>query len=106
MFSKKIARHEDGELLVSTVLASDTGKYETAVQHPLYGDRFHIVEQYKTEELAKEGHDKWVGIMTADVLPKSLTDRLVGPFGFLSAIFSGRTEKTSFRKDLKPMSDN
>ena len=52
----------DGTITVDTCLASDTGKYETAVRHR--GEKMIIVEQYPDEESAKVGHKKWVNILT------------------------------------------
>lgn len=56
--------------LVSTVLASDTGFFETAIA-PLFSN-FIIVDEYKTEEAAKKGHIKWLEYL--NTRPKKLYD--------------------------------
>ena len=66
---------KDGKFIVDTCVAGDTGKPETGVAHPAYnGGGWIIVEEYKSEKLAKVGHDKWVKKMSAKKLPKSLKD--------------------------------
>ena len=73
---RKVANFKKGGLIVDTCLVTDSGKkYETGVIHPKYnkGD-WVIVELYDTKKEAKLGHKKWVKLMTAKKLPKSLKD--------------------------------
>lgn len=73
---RKVDRYEDGMLMVDTCSVTDGSKnYETAVQHPDYNNNsLVIVEVYDTKKEAKEGHKKWVKIMTLEPLPESLSD--------------------------------
>lgn len=76
--SRKVGRwnSEDGTRMVSTCSISD-GKhpFETAFQHEDYNNgEMIIVEAYDTKESAKNGHDKWVTIMTEGQLPDELVD--------------------------------
>jgi hypothetical protein len=48
---------------VDTVVAYDTGLWETAVDK---GDGFVVVEDYDDKLQAKKGHKKWVKVMKAD----------------------------------------
>lgn len=61
---------------ISTCSVSDGAKpYETAVKHKLYCETdMVIVEAYDNKEAAEAGHKKWLGTMTAKVLPEQLTD--------------------------------
>ena len=72
--SRKVARFEKDDLMVSTCSVTDADKpYETAVAHPSYNDgKIVIVEDYNTVEEAQTGHDKWVKTMTAKKLPATL----------------------------------
>ena len=75
---RAVARHEDadGDLLIDTCRVTDSQHdYETAVSHPAYNDdKWVIVEVYDTEEQAREGHDKWIKVMTSTNLPARLFD--------------------------------
>lgn len=73
---RKVDRYEEGDMAISTCSVTDSPQpYETAIMHPEYNGGEHIiVEQYDTAELAQEGHDKWVKVMTATSLPKLLKD--------------------------------
>lgn len=73
---RKVGRYEQGDLLVSTILVTDSDNpYETAVSHPKYNDgKIVIVEEYASVEEAEVGHKKWVKIMTTDPLPEKLED--------------------------------
>ena len=64
--NRKVDKYEKDDLLVSTVECNDGDKaFETAICHPFYNDDKHvIVEAYNTKQLAQEGHDKWVKVMT------------------------------------------
>lgn len=90
MFSpgQQIKRHDDGELLVSTVLAGDTGLYETGVSHEEYHPEIVIVQEYKTEEQAIEGHAKWLQKMLDDP-SQDITDVSSSIFAVLLSMFSG-----------------
>lgn len=74
--SRKVARYEDGDIIISTAKVTDGSRlYETAVAHPEYNDgKFVIVESYDTREEAKTRHDSWVTRMTSPELPASLVD--------------------------------
>lgn len=75
--SRKVARFEGGEdFFVSTVRVTDADEpYETAVAHPKYNDgKIIVVETYSDIEVARQGHERWVGIMTAEKLPRTLED--------------------------------
>jgi hypothetical protein len=73
---RKVARFEKDDLIISTAEMDDGSQpFETGVQHPDYNEgKWVIVEAYATKELAKAGHDRWVGTMTADTLPDALVD--------------------------------
>jgi len=73
---RKLDRLEVGDLLVSTVRVFDSAQpYETAVAHPAYnGGDIVVVEMYDSLAEAQDGHDRWAKIMTAEVLPESLSD--------------------------------
>ena len=64
--------HETDELFIDTCCCFDTGYWETAVETKKYDDHMIIVEEYDSEDETKIGHKKWVGKMTAKILPKSL----------------------------------
>lgn len=74
--SRKVARFEQGDLMVSTAKVIDsTFLYETAVAHPNYNDgEIVIVDNYDTLSDAKKGHERWVKIMTTEPLPERLKD--------------------------------
>lgn len=74
--SRVVGRDDFPWGMVSTARVSDGAHpYETAVQHTGYNDgSMVIVEAYDGIEIAREGHRKWVGVMTADVLPQKLID--------------------------------
>lgn len=64
------------DLAVDTCAVSDSAQpYETGIKHQAYnnGD-WVIVELYDTKKEAQAGHDKWVKVMTADLLPDRLVD--------------------------------
>ena len=73
---RAVDRFENDETIVDTARCSDGSKpYETGVCNPAYNDGdWVIVESYDTEEEAKEGHNKWVEIMTVDKKPDELVD--------------------------------
>ena len=73
---RMVGHYEEGEVFVDTALVTDANEpYETAVAHPNYNEgEIVIVEMYPYENLAKEGHEKWVKIMTAKELPSELVD--------------------------------
>jgi hypothetical protein len=87
---RKIARYEDGDILVSTAKITDSAHYtlETAIRHPFYNDGQHIiVETYNTVEDAKVGHERWVKVIQGE-LPESLTDVSNIPITELADIFN------------------
>ena len=67
---------ENLQLSVSTIKVTDSRKpYETAVASPSFrGGKWVIVGTYNSREEAQEGHDKWVKVMTAEILPEKLID--------------------------------
>ena len=71
-----VANDKRDDVEIDTVLVTDADHaYETAVRHPKYNEnQWVVVQGYDTKERAKEGHDYWVGIMTADILPAKLVD--------------------------------
>lgn len=73
---RKVARFEQGDVLVSTARVSDSLQpFETAVAHPDYNNgKLVIVQMYDTKEEASIGHNKWVKLMTSDNLPDELVD--------------------------------
>jgi hypothetical protein len=73
---RKIGRYETDDLIVSTAMVTDSdAPYETAVSHPNYNDgKFVIVQNYHSRDDAEAGHEHWVDVMTAIVLPESLRD--------------------------------
>jgi len=73
---RKIARFEEGDLLISTCSVTDSNQpYETAISHPFYnGGQFIIVEMYDTSKAARVGHKEWINKMTSDELPVQLED--------------------------------
>ena len=73
---RKVARHEDGGMLISTAAVSDADDpYETAVWHPQYnGGKVVTVETYLTRDAAERGHQQWVARMTQNELPARLYD--------------------------------
>lgn len=73
---RKVARYEDGEILISTARCSDgTKPYETAIMHPDYNNgEFIIVQAYDTKEEAAKAHDAWVNLVKFNSLPDPLVD--------------------------------
>jgi len=73
---RKIDRFNGEDFTVDTCSVNDSDQpYETGIQHPKYNDNaWVIVEMYETKNKAKKGHDKWVKIMTKNILPKELKD--------------------------------
>ena len=73
---RKVANYTSGDvtLFVDTARVTDSSKpYETAISHPKYNhNKWVIVELYDTKEEAQIGHDKWVALMTAEILPEVL----------------------------------
>ena len=66
-----VANDKRGDAVIDTVAVTDSDDpFETAVQHPQYNSGgWVIVETYKTKEDSQVGHDKWVKVMSADILP-------------------------------------
>ena len=50
--------------MVDTVVAKDTGKWETGIERPVDSHDGVIVEQYQDRDAALEGHKKWVELLT------------------------------------------
>jgi len=64
------------KIIVDTCMVTDSDQpFETGVSHPAWNNSaWVIVEMYLTKTEAQAGHNKWVKIITADVLPKKLVD--------------------------------
>lgn len=75
--------YEDSNVVVSTVYTNELEKWETGISHCKYnnGDWI-IVEEYETEQEAKDGHLKWKTTMTDFVLPDKLVDVSTSHFKF------------------------
>jgi len=73
-----VGRHENDVtgLCVSTMRVFDSDRpFETAVLHPAFAKgNWVVVEGYSDQETAAKGHDKWLGVMTAEKLPGALVD--------------------------------
>ena len=67
-------RYEKNEICIDTCIAFDTGYWETGIDDSRYDNSWIIVEEYDSEELAKLGHDSWVGKLTSDNPPETLKD--------------------------------
>ena len=91
---RKVERFDEGDLSVSTCRVTDSIKpYETAVSHPQYNaGTWVIVALYDTEEEAREGHDKWVDLMTAEELPAELRDVSGAEIALLVDAFAGEED--------------
>jgi len=88
---RAVARFENNSgLIVDTCYVNDAlNPYETGVLHPSYNDnRWVIVEDYSNEETAEKGHKEWVATMTANKLPKQLTDIGTSEIAMLVIAFS------------------
>ena len=78
--SRKLARYENPDdpehNFVSTARVTDsTQPYETGIFHPAFNHgNCIVVEQYDDRDEALAGHERWVAVMTAHQLPKSLKD--------------------------------
>lgn len=73
---RKIDRYDGDGFCIDTCAVSDGEKpYETGIKHPEYNEGYWIiVEAYDTPLAAKNGHNRWVEIMTDKQLPDSLKD--------------------------------
>lgn len=93
---RKINRHEIKDLIVSTVLVTDSEyMYETAIQSLEYNNnQWIVVENYNTKYEAQIGHEKWVILMTSNNLPESLTECSKSCWNMLG-------EKTFMRQKIK-----
>ena len=71
-----IDRHEEGDLIVSTVHPPEAHRLaETAISHPEYDNgKWIIVQEYDDLGQARAGHLKWVEIMSSPDLPDELHD--------------------------------
>lgn len=65
---KKSTGHITTELydntIVDTCLPSDTDIWETGIRRSNIENKWIIADQYENEEKAKEGHKKWVNILS------------------------------------------
>ena len=97
--SRKVDRYEGKDVVVSTVRVTDTPfPYETAVRHPDYNDDdIIVVDNYMTKGEAQVGHNKWVAIMTADILPATLVDTSQAASAKLLDLFTGKANKPNWR---------
>jgi len=87
---RKVACFEGDDFTVDTAAVTDSDQpYETGICHPKYNfGRWVIVEMYESKKEAKEGHDKWVSVMTSDDLPKELVDCGTSEIGKLASAFA------------------
>lgn len=67
----KAIREEVNNHIVDTILANDTGKWETAIQLLSPRDNMKVVEVYDSEVLAIEGHERWI-----DIVKNGPTDKM------------------------------
>ncbi len=72
-----VANYDKNGIIVDTVMIADSEQpFETGISHKRYNDgKWVIVEMYDSKEDAQIGHDKWVKIMTAGKLPKTLISK-------------------------------
>lgn len=79
-------------------------EYETAVAHPSYNDgKWIVVEGYDTEEEARDGHEKWVKIMTAESLPSILNDVSTATTAKICEEFNGKSFRCNpYTIDITP----
>ena len=70
MLGPRIHRWEQGPVLVSAILASDTGMYEVGVAHPWYknGNIIVVFASEKQDDVTR-AFDKWVAIFSDGDLP-------------------------------------
>lgn len=74
---RKVARYDSKKtnIIVSTVFATDTRYYETAlIDKECSFGCVHIVSEYKTKQEAKKGHNHWVRLLREKKLPKEIKD--------------------------------
>lgn len=74
---RKVAHYEKkGGLVVDTAAVTDSSKpFETGISHPSYNNgKWVIVELYDNKKQARNGHKRWIKLMTSKQLPKSLKD--------------------------------
>ena len=57
----KALNNEVNNHIIDTVVASDTGLWETGIKRD---SEWIIVQQYRNEKSAKTGHNKWVKLIT------------------------------------------
>lgn len=74
-----VLKDEKRRLLVSTIQNTDYPEmpYETGVEHPLYNNgRMIIITSYRTEDEAKVGHERCVGLfsLSDEELPDIIHD--------------------------------
>lgn len=104
MTTKDLGKHKVGDLFVSTSIPSDTGRPETAVEHPDYnGGVMIIVEEYDTVSNAKSGHTKWIKLMSANKLPDELIDISGSPIKrVMEELYPKQTARNSINKRKAP----
>jgi len=98
-----VANDKRDDVEVDTVLITDAEyQYETAVRHPKYNDNeWIIVQGYDTKERAMKGHNHWVKVMTADILPAKLVDVSTAKTAKFVDEVTGDNSWREFNKDTK-----
>lgn len=101
---RKIARFEEGDLIVDTCFVTDSDKpCETAIQHPEYNKgKWIIVESYDNEVEARIAHEQWVKIMTGETLPDILLDKGLSGAARLSDVFRSYNWRVFFKGNQRP----
>lgn len=65
-YPDKMIRDEIGDITVDTSLPKDTNIWETGIERRSIEDKWVIVEQYKNEKDAEQGHKSWVARLKAN----------------------------------------
>ncbi len=99
-----VGKFTQAGILISTAHVPDGQQpIETCIIHPEYGNSLSIiVEAYDTIEDAREGHEKWVGVMTSTELPDSLTDCANAAGIRLLIELGGEDQRPHFKRKQQP----
>jgi hypothetical protein len=72
--ARKVLRTDHDDFTIDTAAIPDSDEpFETAIKHPLYYDKWIIVEEYHTKAQAIQGHAEWFYKMTRNP-PLELVD--------------------------------
>ena len=101
---RMVDRYEWDDHFVSTAATEDGGRpYETGIYHDNYNEHVTVVEEYDTIEEAREGHKKWVKIMTTEPLPDKLIEASrTGIMRLMEIVDPERTEEFKVKKNQYP----